>query len=230
MQTDQGTVLLYITDEAHPVQHIEIDYDRLISDRPNVLQSVEDMPPYLLKPEVHWLLDAEKHPTYRLIINLMWATGARVSEILALKPTSFVDDGHKFGVVLTAYKPGPGRPSKSSQQRSPKRYIPITDRTLKDRIQSFLHGGKFRTTDRIFPMARQTINRHIQRLVEKEGGAPFTISAHTFRHSFAIHLLLHARTLKSVSQLLGHRSLQSTEIYTSVMPSGEELVMQGIEF
>ncbi|MFT6164675.1 MAG: hypothetical protein ACJAZ7_001446 [Zhongshania aliphaticivorans] len=66
-------------------------------------------------------------------------------------------------------------------------------------------------------MARQTVNRHIHGLVKRVGRAPINITCHTFRHSFAIHLLLHGRPLKIVSQLLAHKSIESTEIYTNVL-------------
>jgi integrase len=58
------------------------------------------LPKYLLKPEILRRLDSETHPMHRLILDLMWPTGARVSEILAITPASFVDDGHDFGVWL----------------------------------------------------------------------------------------------------------------------------------
>lgn len=202
---------------AFPIQSVQIDWDRLEAKRPLVLDTIDHMPAYLLKPEVLALLDAEKHPTYRLILDLMWTTGARVSEVLALKPTSFIDDGYDFGVILKTLKQRPGRPTKVALQRSPKRYLPIADHALEDRVQSYLYAGHFTKTDRIFPMCRQTVNRHIHALVDRVGGAPFQISAHTFRHSFAIHLLLHGRPLKYVSQLLGHKSVDSTEIYTNVL-------------
>jgi site-specific recombinase XerD len=67
-------------------------------------------------------------------------------------------------------------------------------------------------------------------VVERVGGAPFSISAHTFRHSFAIHLLLHGRPLKYVSQLLGHRSVDSTEIYTNVLTIDGGHFLEGVEF
>ena len=216
---------------AYPIQSVDIDWDRLVAKRPLVLDTIDAMPGYLIKPEVLLLLDAEKHPTYRLILDLMWSTGARVSEVLALTPASFVDDGYDFGVILKTLKHGPGRPSKRSLQRSPKRYVPIMDAVLQDRIQSYLYAGHFRKDQRLFPMARQTVNRHIHALVDRVGGgAPFRISAHTFRHSFAIHLLLHGRPLKYVSQLLGHRSIDSTEIYTNVLTIDGGHFLQGVDF
>lgn len=213
-----------------PIQHVVIDWDRLVAKRPLVLETVQAMPSYLLKPEVLALLEAEKAPTHRLILDLMWTTGARVSEVLALTPASFVDDGYDFGVVLKTLKQRPGRPSKAALLRSPKRYVPIADPLLKDRVQSYLWAGRFRAGERIFLMVRQTMNRHIHALVARVGGAPFRISAHTFRHSFAIHLLLHGRPLKYVSQLLGHRSVDSTEIYTNVLTVDGAHFLDGVDF
>lgn len=213
-----------------PIQSVRIDWDRLVAKRPTVLETVDAMPTYLLKPEILRLLDAEKHPTYRLILDLMWTTGARISEVLALSPSSFVDDGYDFGIILKTLKQRPGRPSRASLQRSPKRYIPIVDHALEDRIQSYLYAGRFKKTERVFPMCRQTVNRHIYALVKRVGGAPFVISAHTFRHSFAIHLLLHGRPLKYVSQLLGHKSVDSTEIYTNVLTVDGAHFLDGVDF
>lgn len=215
---------------SFPIQHVVIDWDRLVAKRPLVLDTVQAMPSYLLKPEILGLLDAEKDPTHRLILDLMWTTGARVSEVLALTPASFIDDGYDFGVVLKTLKQRPGRPTKAALLRSPKRYVPIADPLVKDRIQSYLWAGRFKQSEKIFPIVRQTVNRHIHALVERVGGAPFKITAHTFRHSFAIHLLLHGRPLKYVSQLLGHRSVDSTEIYTNVLTVDGSHFLDGVDF
>lgn len=216
--------------DTFPIQHVQIDWQRLIAKRETVLETIEGMPNYLLKPEVLDLLDAEKHPTYRLILDLMWTTGARISEVLALTPVSFLDDGYDFGVILKTLKQRPGRPTKVQLARSPKRYVPIPDLLLQDRIQSYLYAGRFRKEERIFPMARQTVNRHVHALVERVGGSPFNITCHTFRHSFAIHLLLHGRPLKIVSQFLGHKSIESTEIYTNVLTVDGGHFLEGVDF
>lgn len=100
-------------DVSFPIQSVRIDWDRLIAKRPLILETVEQMPVYLLKPEILGLLNAEKDPTYQLILDLMWTTGARISEVLALRTTSFVDDGYGFGVILKTLKQRPGRPSKA---------------------------------------------------------------------------------------------------------------------
>lgn len=97
-------------------------------------------------------------------------------------------------------------------------------------MQSYLWAGQFKKDEKLFPYVRQTVTRRIHKLVERAGGAPFNITAHTFRHSFAIHLLLHGRPLKIVSQLLGHRSIESTEIYTNVLTVDGAHFLDGVDF
>lgn len=213
-----------------PIQRVVIDWERLQAKRAIVLDTVDAMPAYLLKSEVNLLLDAEKNLAFRLIYDLMWTTGARVSEVLALTPAHFIDDGYDYGVILKTLKQGSGRPTKRALLRSQKRYVPIVDFNLQDRIQSYLYTGHFRKTQRIFKMSRQTVGRHIHALVERVGGAPFPISSKTFRHSFAVHMILNARPLKIVSKLLGHRSIESTEIYTNVLTVDAGHFLDGVDF
>tara|TARA_R110002096_G_scaffold427766_2_gene638757 strand:- start:3639 stop:4193 length:555 start_codon:yes stop_codon:yes gene_type:complete len=134
-----------------------------------------------------------------------------MSEVLAITSASFVDDGYDLGVWLKTLKQGTGRPSKRSLQRSPKRFIPILNRDFQTRIQSYLWMGKFRKDERIFPITRQAVSANIDRLIDQMAGEPpFKIGFHTFLHSFAVHLLLHVQPLKFASQLLSHRSAEST--------------------
>jgi len=216
--------------DRFPITEVQIDFDRLMAKRPIVLDTIDEMPAYLLKPEVLRLLGSEKDPTYRLLMDLMWTSGGRISEILNLTPASFNDDGYDWGVILTTLKQRPGRPKKKALSRSTKRYIPIVDLGLQDSVQSYIYARKLKINERLFPMARQTVNRHIHQLVDRLGGAPFRISSHTFRHSFAIHLLLHGRPLKYVSQLLGHKSIESTEIYTNVLTIDGGHFLDGVDF
>ena len=69
------------------------------------------------------------------------------------------------------------------------------------------------------------VSANIDRLIDQVGGEPpFKIGCHTFRHGFAVHLLLHGRPLKFVSQLLGHRSVESTERCTPICSHSTESI------
>ncbi|GAB2902933.1 site-specific integrase [Microbulbifer echini] len=92
-----------------PIQSEYIEWHRLVAKRPTVLNTVDAIPVCVLKPEVLHLLDAEKHPAFRLILDLIWTADARVSEVLALMPTFFVDDGYGFGIILRTREQRPGR-------------------------------------------------------------------------------------------------------------------------
>ncbi|NVJ65918.1 MAG: tyrosine-type recombinase/integrase [Gammaproteobacteria bacterium] len=212
----------------YPIQHVEIDWEYVRAGRKEILDTVEEMPAYLLHPEVRNLIAFAKE-NQKLLLELLWATGARVSELLALTPERYYFNGYRQFIVLDTLKRR-GRPKKKAIQRSPKRYIPICDEVLSQKIRSFLAINKFRKGERIFKVQRQTVNRWIKACAEKGGGAPFSISSHTFRHSFAIHLLLHGRPLKYVSKLLGHSSVKSTEIYNNVLTFDGAHLMEGIDF
>ncbi len=113
----------------------------------------------------------------------------------------------------------------------PKRFIPILDRDFQTRIQSYLWMGKVRKDEQIFPITRQAVSANVDRLIDQVGGEPpFKIGCHTFGHSFAVHLLLHGRPLNIGSQLLGHRSAESTEMYTNVLTFENVHFLEGVEF
>ena len=99
------------------------------------------------------------------------------------------------------------------------------------RFQNVLMMGKFRKDERVLPITRQAVSANIDRLINLvKGEPPFKIGCHTFRHSFAVHLLLHGWPLKFVSQLLGHRSVESTEGYTNVLTFDGAHFLEGVEF
>lgn len=150
----------------------------------------------------------------------MWCTGARISELLSITPASFHDD-YNFGVILKTLKRGAGRPSKRSLQRSPKRFIPILDRdvqTQNQSYQSYLSMKKFWMDEQVFPVTRQAVSANIDWLINQVVSEPsFRVGCHTFGHSFTVHLLPQGRPLNIWIQLLGHRSVDSTGVYTNVL-------------
>lgn len=133
-----------------PIQEVRIDWKRLVAKRPLLLETLDEMPKYLLKPEVLELLEYETNPMHNLVLDLMWTTGARISEVLAINPASFQDDGYEFGVILKTLKQGPGRPSKRSLQRSPKRTSQFLNEIFKNGFTAIFTWGSFERTRGFF--------------------------------------------------------------------------------
>ncbi|NPU92125.1 MAG: tyrosine-type recombinase/integrase [Gammaproteobacteria bacterium] len=67
-------------------------------------------------------------------------------------------------------------------------------------------------------------------LVERAGVALFKISAHTFHHSFAIYLFLHGQPLKVIGALLGHKSVEGTEVYNAVLSIEDGHFLESVFF
>lgn len=146
----------------------------------------------------------------RVMLELMYATGLRVSEIVNL-PVSSVNV--RQGVVRIL-----GKGLKE-------RIVPLGE-DAQDWVQRYLHnirpdllkGG---ACNELFPsiraqkMCRQTFWHGIKRYAQRAGIVK-SISPHSLRHAFATHLLNHGADLRSVQLMLGHESLSTTQIYTHV--------------
>lgn len=170
------------------------------------------LPRYLEETEVEALLSApqDEDPEGardRAILEVLYSTGCRVSELVAL------NEGHldlRRGVVLLQGKGKKerigmlGRPAIEALQQ----YLMSKSVRRLDREALFLNRFGSRLTDR---SVRRILNRCLAR-----AGIHRECSPHTFRHSFATHLLRRGADLRTVQELLGHASLGSTQIYTHV--------------
>jgi site-specific recombinase XerD len=72
------------------------------------------------------------------------------------------------------------------------------------------------------------VNKAIKQAVQKIGITK-KVSAHTFRHSFATHLLQRGTDIRIIQSLLGHKDLETTMIYTHVLKQGGEGVMSPLD-
>ncbi len=147
----------------------------------------------------------------KAMIEVMYCCGLRVSELIHLQ-ISDIYRGDGFLRIL-------GKGSKE-------RLVPIGDSSLKVLFQ-YIEGPRLhvtpkpKCTDIVFlnsrgtGLTRQTVFLLVKELAERNG-IHKTISPHTFRHSFATHLLEGGANLLAVQQMLGHASVSTTEIYTHI--------------
>ncbi|MBV35836.1 MAG: integrase [Rickettsiales bacterium] len=209
---------------------IEIPWRELIQQRGLALTTIDDMPMYLLKPEIKAIIQEESKTEYRLALELLWNTGARISELLALTPASFTTlGGRKLHVILTTLKQR-GRPKKQSLLRSKQRTVPILDPILKQKISDYIQSRGIKRSETIFPFGRHILNIRLKKITANMDNAVYSVSCKTFRHSFAVHLVLHGCPLKYISMLLGHSNVKTTEIYTRILTIDGSHFLEGIHF
>ena len=145
----------------------------------------------------------------KAIIETLYGCGLRVSELITLKISNlFFEEGH----ILVS--------GKGNKQR----YIPVTS-SLIGLIEKYItqkrntNSVKPEYTDVLFlnrrgsGLTRAMIFTIVKQLVG-EAGITKNVSPHTFRHSFATHLLENGADLRAIQLLLGHESITTTEIYT----------------
>lgn len=141
----------------------------------------------------------------RLIIELLYATGMRRSELINLQMTSIDTQGELIKVL---------------GKRNKERYIPLLKSTLRS-LRAYLNLRNQINTKSSFllitkkgkkiydTLVYRIINNYFSKVSSKVKKSP-----HVIRHSFATHLLNKGADLNSVKELLGHSSLASTQIYT----------------
>lgn len=174
------------------------------------------LPKYLTVDEVDALLAAPDVRDARgvrdkALLELLYATGLRVSELLGLTLTQVDLDG---GVVTTM---GKGRKE---------RVVPMGDEAVRW-IRRYLAEGRASLTNgraqaRLFvnvrggPLSRMGFWK-ILRAYGVTAGLSRAVSPHVLRHSFATHLLERGADLRAIQMMLGHADLSTTQIYTHVL-------------
>ncbi|OBT07305.1 site-specific tyrosine recombinase XerD [Vibrio sp. UCD-FRSSP16_10] len=147
----------------------------------------------------------------KAMLELLYATGLRVSELVGLTMENM---SLRQGVVRVVGKGGK------------ERLVPMGENAI-DWIERFLTHGRSilmgeHSSDVVFPskrsrqMTRQTFWHRIKYYAQIAGIDSDTLSPHVMRHAFATHLLNYGADLRVVQMLLGHSDLSTTQIYTHV--------------
>lgn len=145
----------------------------------------------------------------RAMVEVLYGCGLRVSELITLRLSNlFFGDG--FVKIIGKGNKERYVPIGSTAQKMVKLYVEGARATLKIRKGEedyvFLNRrGSHLTREMVFMLVKKWA---------KEAGVEKSISPHTFRHSFATHLVEGGADLRAVQQMLGHESITTTEIYT----------------
>jgi integrase/recombinase XerD len=141
-----------------------------------------------------------------VLLELLYATGMRVSELVSLRRAAVMRDASFLTVT--------GKGNKE-------RIVPVNDRA-RDAVKAWLKtldGGPW-----LFPaqgeagyLSRQVFARDLKALAGRAGIASARVAPHVLRHAFASHLLQGGADLRVVQTLLGHADISTTQIYTHVL-------------
>ena len=196
------------------------------SDDPTTLLDVPKLPrvlpKYLTEQEVEALLAAAgRMPGRRgavalAALEILYATGLRVSELLALPRDALADNA---AILLIRGKGGKERivPLSDAAKRAATALLVIHTKPSR-----FLFPGR----DPRRPLARQALFLLLKQVATEAGIDPTRVSPHVLRHSFASHLLAHGADLRSLQLLLGHSDIATTQIYTHVLAERLQRVVE----
>lgn len=159
------------------------------------------LPQVLSKDEVKKLIDSADNEKSRLMISFLYSTGVRVSELVNLK----VDD------LNFSDNTGWVRKGKGSKDRLFK-----VSENLANELKAYLEGrGHKYAFSKEAPLTTRNIQKIIK-LTARRAGLNKKITPHTLRHSFATHLLEQGTDIRMIQSLLGHSSLNTTQVYTHI--------------
>lgn len=188
----------------------------LLLDAPKLPRS---LPKALSETEIEGLLRAPPETPFgqrdRAMLELMYATGLRVSELVGLTAAQV---NLRQGVLRVIGKGGK------------ERLVPLGDEAahwlgcyVNAARPLLLKGGRsdaLFVSNRRAAMTRQMFWFLVKKHAQAAGIASTRISPHVLRHSFATHLLNHGADLRALQLMLGHNSLSTTQIYTLVAKEG----------
>lgn len=216
------------------VMPVPIDYPAALELRAIAARHT-DLPKYLLAVEVAALLQYFPDLRQRVLFETLWNTGARINEAMPLTRSDFYLDVNTPYVTLATLKQreekakrGPGAPPKN---RVTERIVPLSDPRYIASLETLIATLKIpreqrdKKTGRMMPVkiwsvVDRTASTWLKEAVDRAAadGVRFSIpvTPHTFRHSYAMHMLYAGVHPKVLQELLGHKEFSSTEKYLKI--------------
>jgi integrase/recombinase XerD len=168
-------------------------------------KATKRLPVVLSREEIKTLLDNTQNIKHKLLIELLYSTGLRLSECINLQYSN-LDMNEGIGWV---------RQGKGAKDR-----IFIVSELFRKDLLSYMEKTSANKKGFIFSVnGRKMSPRGLQHAIKvsaQRAGIEKKVHVHTLRHSFATHLLENGVDIRKIQKLLGHSNLQTTEIYTQV--------------
>ncbi len=182
------------------------------------LRGYAPLPSVLSKEEVVEFIELMPNDLYKVILYTMYSSGLRVGEVVEIKVKDI--DSKRMQIYIPKSKNGSAR------------YAILSRRCLNMLRHHVLqykkkYGYKFLPDDYLFPsnrnesghITKKTIKNNITKVADKYCTNK-KITSHTLRHSFATHMLEAGASIFEIKELLGHRAIQSTNVYLHIASPG----------
>lgn len=205
------------------INAVKFYYQRVIGRAEVNLNQVERpekpflLPKVMSKVEVASILKAPDNLKHRCMLQLLYAGGLRISEVINLRITDVKSDRN-----LLLIRGGKGKKDRTTLL-SQKLLFELREYYKAYKPQLWLfegqYGGQY-TTDSL---------RHVFNAAVEKAGIKSKPTPHTLRHSFATHLLEQGTDLRYIQALLGHTSSKTTEIYTHITTHALEKIMSPLD-
>lgn len=175
----------------------------------------KSLPKYLTESEITKLIETASQKNMRLyvLLELLYASGMRVSELVCLPLLAVTKDNKTVTVI-----------GKGNKERIVPLNEPATQALDKWILMRELSLKRGRISKWLFPssakeghLTRDGFFKALKEIALEANIDPSRVSPHVFRHSFASHLIAHDADLRSVQKMLGHADIATTEIYTHIL-------------
>lgn len=169
------------------------------------IKAEKKLPVFMTRKEIQSLFESTGNEKYLTAMMLAYSAGLTISELVRLRLKDI--DGQAMVVHV--------RSSKDRRQRTS-----LLSKRMLDQFESYCHRYKplkwlFESPQKTRPLETRTLQKGFLEARKKAGLQP-GCTFYSLRHSFAVHLLEGGIALEHVQELLGHKSIESTEIYRSL--------------
>lgn len=173
------------------------------------------LPVYLTEEEVDKLLNINLTTDFdyrnKAMLELLYATGIRISELIELKLNNISLDEDLIRVIGKGAKERISPISEAAEYYLNLYITEHRNNLLKKKDSEYLFINNFGNK-----ISRQGFFKNLKQIAKNQG-IEKEISPHTLRHSYATHLLSHGADLRIIQELLGHSDISTTQIYTHLL-------------
>lgn len=175
-------------------------------------------PKYITKPQIKKMIEETYNLKHRCIIMLLYSAGLRVSELIGLKTIDIDSDSMLINI--------------SNSKGRKDRKVMLSEKVL---TELRVYYKQYKPKEYLFEGQNKAYYsaKSIQNIVKDaalRANVNKRVTPHMLRHSFAIHLLENGTDIRYIQELLGHNSIQTTELYTYITDISKSKIKSPLDF